>query len=113
MTTPNHFMQGIVITMSLRLKWYWCLLAGLISIVPDIGRLFQSNTNDWNLFYRWAHETWYLYFMPFWNLHIAVDKLVHKSTGGMNEFYLPLETLTWILMGILIWQLRKKHLLEI
>lgn len=89
-------------------KIHIVLLAMILSGLPDIGRLFQSDPNEWNLFYTWAHDTWYCYLIPFWNLHIAEDYFLHYKTGGVIQpYYLICEILTWLLMIYLIKRLVK------
>ena len=66
MTTPNHGIQSAIIAYFIYPKWWHVLIAIILGIAPDIGRLFQKDKNNWNLFYAWSHETWYCYLIPYW-----------------------------------------------
>jgi len=89
-------------------KWYVISAASILAIIPDAGRLFQSNPNDWTKFYRWAHTSWYCFLIPFWNLHIAEDYFIHQPAGGWYWWAYYAEILLWMLESILIFILVKQ-----
>jgi len=73
------------------------ILAVVLGIMPDIGRLFQKDRNDWTKFYKWAHTTSYCFYIPFWNLHIYLDKFVHKPNGGWTDNAIWYELIGWVI----------------
>ena len=87
------------------IKWLIIALAVILGAMPDIGRLFQSDPSDWNLFYRWSHETWYCYYIPFWNLHIWEDTFLHLPQGGIVWYYPYVEIAFWIGEGFIFYYL--------
>ena len=105
-TTASHIAQSATISYwlgyrwSIFQKWYMIAIAMVLGAMPDLVRFLQKDTSDWNDYYKWAHHTWYCYFIPYWNIHIFEDLLVHKQTGGMNALYIPLEILTWVLIAL-------------
>jgi hypothetical protein len=98
MTTLNHIAQSYLLTRWTKKKWL-IITAIVLSAAPDLGRLFQSDPSNWNLFYRWAHNAWYLYLIPFWNLHIAEDYFIHKHSGGWQPWAIYVEIISWIIMA--------------
>jgi len=108
MTTPNHIAQGFLLTRWAKKKWL-IISAMVLSAAPDLGRLFQSDPSNWNLFYHWAHNTWYLYLVPFWNLHIAEDYFIHKHSGGWQPWAIYLEVTSWIIMAVIYFRIIKKE----
>jgi len=104
MTLPQHAVQtGLICAAFPQLrKWYIILAAEILTVAPDIGRLFQQNPDDWTKFYQWAHSSWYCFFIPFWNLHILEDHFIHQPGGGWYWWAYYLEVLLWISEGILI-----------
>lgn len=104
MTLPQHVVQsGLICVLIPRLRRrHFIILAIVLTIIPDVGRLFQQNPDDWTQFYEWAHTTWYCFLFPFWNLHIAEDYLVHQPGGGWYWWAYYLEVSLWIVESILI-----------
>jgi hypothetical protein len=89
--------------------WFMVILAGLLGIAPDvIGWIGTTWYGSWEL-YLWAHHSWYLYLVPFWNLHIFLDFLTHYPTGGWAWWAYPLEVMFWIIEFVCIiywWRLK-------
>ncbi len=112
MTLPQHVVQsGLICVLIPRLRRrHIIILAIILTIIPDVGRLFQQNPDDWTQFYEWAHSSWYCFLIPFWNLHIAEDYLVHQPGGGWYWWVYYLELLLWLVESvlILIWFKRTK-----
>ena len=108
MTTISHSIQSGVISYWIGTKfpffkkWYIILLSILLGAMPDLVRFLQKNWNDWNDYYKWSHHTWYCYFIPYWNIHIFEDLFLHAKEGGMNQYYLPCEYISWLFIFILI-----------
>jgi len=84
------------------------ILSLLATAAPDIGRLFQNDPGDWTKFYQWAHDTWYCYLIPFWNLHIAEDYLVHQPGGGWYWWTKYLELGLWGIEVIFLYFILKR-----
>jgi len=99
MTLPQHVVQsGLICLLIPKLrKWYVITFALFLTVLPDVGRLLQSDPSDWTKFYQWAHSTWYCFLIPFWNLHIAEDFFIHQPGGGWCWWAYYLEILLWIL----------------
>jgi len=104
MTLPQHVVQsGLICLLIPKLrKWYVITVAVFLTVLPDVGRLLQSDPSDWTKFYQWAHATWYCYFIPFWNLHIAEDYFIHQPGGGWYWWAYYIEILLWVLESVLI-----------
>ncbi len=100
--------QAYLLTWWTKKRWL-IITAVVLSAVPDIGRLFQSDPHNWNHFYHWAHNAWYLYLVPFWNLHIAEDWLMHKTTGGWKPWAIWLEIISWGVMLLIYWKYIKSE----
>jgi len=84
---------------------YLILIAIIFGILPDVGRLLQKDPSDWNKFYKWAHTTWYCYLIPFWNLHILLDKPMHAPEGGWTKTAWRYEVTGWIICILfLVWK---------
>lgn len=110
MTLPQHAVQsGLICILIPKLRnWYIIAAAIVLTIIPDVGRLFQHNPDDWTKFYQWAHSTWYCFLIPFWNLHIVEDYLIHQPHGGWYWWAYYLEVLLWILESIMIYLVIKR-----
>lgn len=97
MTIPQHIAQGIIISFSIWDNIYFVITASILSAIPDIGRLFQRDVSDWNKFYWWAHNTRYLYLIPFWNIHIIQDYFIHEKKGGWKWWGKYVEVFLWLI----------------
>lgn len=95
MTTPQHIVQSVGIAYIIWDNFYFVCLAGILGGMPDIGRLFQKDSNDWNKFYTWAHKKWYCFLIPFWNVHIAEDYFMHDADGKWKWWVVYLEAILW------------------
>lgn len=107
MTTPNHAIQSGIISYLIYPHWEFVLIAIILGIMPDIGRLFQKNKNNWNEFYNPAHDfihhKWLL-LIPFWNIHILFDYPMHDHIkGGWKWWGIYLEIFLWITYFIIIY----------
>lgn len=104
MTIPQHVVQsGLICYLFPQLRrWYIIGAAIVLAILPDVGRLFQRDPDDWAKFYQWAHSTWYCYLIPFWNLHIAEDYFIHQPHGGWYWWAYYVEVLLWVMECIII-----------
>jgi len=87
--------------------------AGIASFIPDVSPWYQrlilgkkKEDIDWDGFYTDAHKlTWYNLLIPFWNLHILEDWLMHKTNGGWKWWGIYLEILLWCIMAYRIFYL--------
>lgn len=111
MTLPQHVVQsGLICLLIPKLrKRHIIFLAIILTIIPDVGRLFQQNRNDWTKFYQWAHSTWYCFLIPFWNLHIIEDYFIHKPGGGWYWWAYYIEILLWVVESVFIFILLKRN----
>lgn len=100
MTTLNHSAQGFLISYLIWNNPVFIAIAVYLSIRADVEKFFYGEgKDDWNGKYYELHQlSWENLIIPFHNLHILEDFLVHKKTGGMNKWYIPLEILTWIII---------------
>ncbi len=107
MTTPSHSIQSGLIQYFIYPKWYLILIAVVLGAIPDLGRLFQKDTSDWNEFYVPAHDFihhWWLLLIPFWNLHIVEDYFMHnqKYPYGWYKGMVYVEIVTDLILAIII-----------
>lgn len=97
MTTANHTAQGLLIASYLTHDPYAIVFAGFLSAIWDLFHL-QDEKGDWTI-YNIAHKhIWWKWLIPFANLHLAEDWLVHRKDGGINKLYVPLEIILWVVM---------------
>ena len=99
MTTPNHGFQSAIIAHFIYPNIWFMILACIMGMMPDLGRLFQRNPNNWNEFYVPAHEPkWYNLLIPFWNLHIVEDYFIHNQQPpfGWKKGMIFVEIVSWI-----------------
>ena len=99
MTTLNHAAQSAIIQYLIYPKWYFIVLAVLLGTFGDLIRLFQKDKNDWTD-YEIAHEfIWYNLIVPYHNLHILEDWLIHDhERGGWKLIGIYIEMLFWFLI---------------
>ena len=99
MTTPNHIAQAVIISLLFTHAWLILAIAGILGGLWDYLHIFDRK-DSW-LIYEYCHEhkIW-KWFIPFANLHLLEDWLVHKKTGGMNTYYVPAEITLWIIMAV-------------
>ena len=99
MTTPNHIVQSVIITLLFTHCWFIVLIAGFLGGYWDYYHVLDRK-GSWLIYeYGHRHMLW-KWFVPFANLHLLEDWFVHKKDGGMNKFYIPCEILLWIIMVI-------------
>lgn len=96
-STPQHGVQGLLLTRLFTSNILILGVACVISMTPDLGRLFQKDPKDWTKFYKWAHHTWYCYWIPLWNLHIGQDFFMHDSNGAWKWWVIYFECASWFL----------------
>ena len=74
--------------------------------MPDVGRLFQKDKNDWNKFYVPAHnmKNKWLWIIPFWDLHILEDYFIHnqKFPYGWKRWGIYVEIILDTLLFIIL-----------
>lgn len=73
MTTPQHGVQGVAVSYLIFNDPWFIFIAFILSIIPDIGRFFQKDSDNRNGFYTWAYTSWYCYLILFWNIYILQD----------------------------------------
>ena len=112
MTTPQHVVQsGFICLLFPKLrKWYVVSIAVILTVIPDVGRLFQQNPNDWTQFYEWAHSAWYCFLIPFWNMHIIEDYFIHQPGGGWYWWAYYVEVMLWIVESSMLYFYFKRRL---
>ncbi|NCS82140.1 MAG: hypothetical protein COZ80_08905 [Ignavibacteria bacterium CG_4_8_14_3_um_filter_37_9] len=112
MTLPQHLVQsGLICMLIPKLRSRYIIIASIIfTMIPDSGRLFQQNPDDWTKFYQWAHASWYCFLIPFWNLHILEDYFIHQPGGGWYWWASSAEGLLWLLESVMIYFIVKRYL---
>lgn len=107
MTTPQHAVQSALIQYMIYPKWYMIFIAVILSIIPDVGRLFQKDPSDWTQFYEKSHSlTWYNLLIPYWNLHIMEDYYTHDHVkGGWLPWVIWVEIGLWVIEFMMIYTL--------
>jgi hypothetical protein len=70
------------------LKWWVALLIALTGGLPDLIPAVQTLQGNWSGPYHWCHSSlwWRDALMPTWGLHLLLDSLCHKPTGGWYEW---------------------------
>jgi len=103
MTTPAHGVMSGLIASLISSNPYFIIVSMLIGIAPDLQRIFQKDTSDWST-YEKLHTLRYWWWLPFWNLHIFLDKFMHdKSTGKWFSWVYYVEILFWILVACILY----------
>ena len=60
------------------------LLIALTGGLPDLIPAWQTLHGNWSGLYRWCHSFlwWRDILVPTWGLHLLLDRVTHKPTGG-------------------------------
>ena len=99
MTTPNHSVSAGIISYYIYPMWWFILIAMILAWLPDFGTAFKWD-EKYSKYYQWAHNTKWLYLIPFWNLHIGLDYFTHnKVNGGWKSWAIYVEILLWVMMS--------------
>lgn len=105
MTIVQHGFLGVLIAYEATHNPVAVAVACVLSMVPDLGRLFSK---DWSVYNKMHSLKWYWLILPFYNLHILVDYPLHyqDEIGGWKPYTVYVEVLFWVLeIAYILWRL--------
>ncbi len=101
MTCPNHMVQSCLICSAFTNDYRLLAVATLLGGLPDLVHLLDKK-NEWIIYNKFHEHNWWKWFIPFYNLHLLEDWLMHKKEGGWKWWAYPLEVITDIILLIIL-----------
>lgn len=76
-------------------------VAALLGGLPDLVHLLDKK-DDWTIYNKFHRHTWWKWLIPFYNLHLLEDWLMHKPEGGWKSWAYWVEGITDFVMAFII-----------
>lgn len=101
MSTPQHGIQSGLLAYAIWDNPIHIAIAIILGILPDVGRFlterqYRGYDPDWTIYQEMHRLSWVYLLIPYYNLHILVDKPLHRPEGGWTALAYWIEGIAWV-----------------
>lgn len=104
MTVINHMVQSYLLTSLVTSDYKVLAAATFIGGLADLSHLLDKK-GDWTIYNKFHAHKWWKWLIPFYNLHLLEDWLMHKPEGGWKSWAYPVEIVTDFVMAFIIFEI--------